>query len=86
MKNYVINNPSTIIEPEVGEEFTIDNIQITYQCKCDSDIEADATGCDFCGLLGYCTIHDHRILCNGVERKDGNDVHFIRKTPYFIDK
>lgn len=84
MKNYDLNNPSTIIEPEVGEEFTLNNIQIIYQCKCDTDIESDDCGCDLCGLVSYCC--GNRIHCNGDDRKDGNDVYFIRKTSYSIDK
>ena len=84
MKNYDLNNPSTIIEPVVGEEFTLNNIQITYQCKCDTDIESDDCGCDLCGLVSYCC--GNRIHCNGDDRKDGNDVYFIRKTSYSSDK
>lgn len=78
MKNYdIIYNPSTIIEPEVGEEFTINNIQITYTCKSDEDITTDECGCDLCGLMSWCTIYGKRILCNGDYRKDGKDVYFI---------
>lgn len=77
MKNYDIDNPLTIIEPEVGEEFTINNIQITYKCKSDDDITTDDCGCDLCGLISYCAIHGKRIHCNGAHRKDGNDIHFI---------
>ena len=84
MKNYDIDNPSTIIEPEVGEEFTINNIQITYQCKSDEDITTDECGCDLCGLMSWCVIYGKSIHCNGDERKDENDVYFIRKTPYKI--
>lgn len=76
MKNYDIYNPLTIIEPEVGEEFTINNIQVTYKCKSDDDITTDDCGCDLCGLISYCAIHSKRIRCNGAHTKDGNDVHF----------
>ena len=79
MKNYDLNNPSTIIEAEVGEEFTINNIQIIYQCKRDDDITTDDCGCDLCGLIDYCTIHSKRIRCNCAYRKDGKDVYFLRK-------
>lgn len=78
MKNYDIDNPSTIIEPEVGEKFTINNIQITYTCKNDEDITTDDWECDLCGLMSWCTIYGKRILCNGEYRKDGKDVYFIQ--------
>lgn len=77
MKNYDIYNPLTTIEPEVGEEFTINNIQTTYQCICDPDINSNVSGCDLCGLIGYCSTHGNRIHCEGSHRQDGNDVYFI---------
>ena len=76
MKNYDIYNPETILEPAIGEKFTINNIQITYTCKSDDDITTDDCGCDLCGLVSYC--YCNRIRCNGDERKDGKDVHFIQ--------
>ena len=76
MKNYDIYNPETIIEPVIGEEFTINNIQITYKCKSDEDITTDDCGCELCRLINYCSIYGKKIHCNGADRKDGKDVYF----------